>query len=524
MSSLESFNEFFNPPEEATSDYAGKVNFYSASPNATFYDSSSAADRLNKKTTETYKNTAKPDDNIEVIRADVTATIKTSPVGEGVVRSINENVIGTGLVLNSVIDREYLRLTDEQADALERVIEQNFANFMTDLDSSHDRRFDGYQNVAKAFNGAVLDGDSFLVVLRNRLDHFPYRFSLKFVPAGFCCNPQNKGDTGEITGGIQLGKNDTPSIYHFANIEKTASGKRPDKWTPVTARDRRGLLKVIHWKFDDLGIKIRPTPPLLPIIRILKQITDLTDAELTTAVNQAFLAVATNTEKAVGLKGPSTTEGAVRPGQKNKLEVGPAMHIPLRTNETIELLTPGHPNPNMEPFMVGMIGHISMGTGIPREILMKVFQASYSASRAALEVAKSRWRIARQDAARYMQMIHERLLYDAVLDGTVSAPGFLQDYRVRRAYMGDYRYQWIGTGFPVIDEKKELEGAEIALRNCIKTYQQVTAETNGGDWFRNVDRSMRERARKKELDDKFGPTENANSGDDTPNKEDLDDE
>jgi hypothetical protein len=132
-----------------------------------------------------------------------------------------------------------------------------------------------------------------------------------------------------------------------------------------------------------------------------------------------------------------------------------------------------------------------MSLGLPFEVLMKHFTASYSASRAALLDA---WRFFRMRRAwladMFCQPVFEAWMDEAVATGRIAAPGYFDDPALRQAYLAAH---WLGDAPVQIDPVKEAAAAEKRLGLNLSTLAKETAELNGGVWTDNVRQIAKER-------------------------------
>lgn len=80
---------------------------------------------------------------------------------------------------------------------------------------------------------------------------------------------------------------------------------------------------------------------------------------------------------------------------------------------------------------------------------------------------------------------------EAVARDRVRAPGFWVDPLIRAAWCGA---GWIGPVQGSLDPKKEAEANLLLIDRGIKTHEQVTRETSGGDWEENIEQLARENA------------------------------
>src|SRR5690606_18975305 len=119
----------------------------------------------------------------------------------------------------------------------------------------------------------------------------------------------------------------------------------------------------------------------------------------------------------------------------------------------------------------------------PYEVLVSHFEASYSASRAALETAWQAFSGRRTWVARnFCQPTYEWFLAECVARGILKAPGFFDDPIRRAAWCGAL---WIGPARISLDPTKDAEAAKVWMNLGVKTLEEVTTETTGGDWWRN---------------------------------------
>lgn len=84
----------------------------------------------------------------------------------------------------------------------------------------------------------------------------------------------------------------------------------------------------------------------------------------------------------------------------------------------------------------------------------------------------------------FCQPIYEVWLAEAVARGRINAPGFFTDPLIRAAWCGA---RWIGPVQGSLDPLKEVKAAVLQIQHGIKTHEQITRETGGGDWNENVE-------------------------------------
>ena len=169
----------------------------------------------------------------------------------------------------------------------------------------------------------------------------------------------------------------------------------------------------------------------------------------------------------------------------DELDMGPGTCQTLKEDEDIKFGNPNMPVPGFDAFVQTFCKLVGAGMGIPYDVLVKEYNSSYSAARAALLDAWEDIRMRRKWFVEdFCQPVYEIWLAEAVARGRVTAPGFFDDPLVRAAWCGA---QWIGPVQGSIDPLKEAQAAVLQIQRALKTHEQVTREMSGGDWDANVE-------------------------------------
>ena len=141
-------------------------------------------------------------------------------------------------------------------------------------------------------------------------------------------------------------------------------------------------------------------------------------------------------------------------------------------------------------FLRAICEQVGAALEIPADLLLKSFNSSYSASRAALMEAWKAFRMRRKwFVDDFCTPVYEIWLSEAVARGRISAPGFFADPAIRAAYLGA---EWIGPSQGQLDPTKEITAEILAIGEGITTREQATIRLNGGQWDANVDQLTRE--------------------------------
>lgn len=415
------------------------------------------------------------------------------PIATGAINTVVTSVVGDGLVLQSQIDRDALGLTQDQAEQWQRQAEREFAIWARRPDFCSRLNFDEQQALVLR---AVLESGDLLVVRRRRKDPADtYGLKLQFIEADRLSNENRKSNTPSLIDGVELDSDGVPVAYWISTRHPDDMGhgvklewRRYDLGSSVTGQPL--ILHLYHQMRPD---QARGIPYLAPVIDALKQLGDYGDAEVRAAVVSAMFTVfvehenmvADPDEPTIGQAGDGTSADA-----KKELQLGVGAVMDLDPGEKVVFADPKRPNNAFDSFVAAMSRHIGVALELPQELLLKSFTASYSASRAALEMAWQMFRSRRSWLAwKFCQPVYEWVITEAVASGRLSAPGFFTDPIIREAWLGS---EWIGPARIQLDPQKEASADLIDLNMGTKTRQQIIMERTGGSFEQKHQQLVRE--------------------------------
>ena len=433
--------------------------------------------------------------DLQDLRARSRDHARNTPIATGAVATKVTGVLGAGLTLQASIDSDALGISAEQADHCEREQEREFAIFCKRCDFTRVQEFDELQELI--YRSSIESGDA-LIVRRYRKDAGDaYGTKLQLLEADRLSNPSRVADTERLAGGVEVDKDGAPVSYHISSKHPgNLRGSAAMSWEAVPARTTAGLQAVIH-----LYTRLRPeltrgVPFLAPVIEHLKQIGDYSDAEVTAAVIGAMttLVIETptgeddGTPPAVGEKTANTAD--------NEVELGAGAAISLAPGEKANLIDPSRPNANYDPFWLAFMRQIGVALEIPVELLIKHFTASYSASRAALEMA---WLTFSRDRARFAakvcQVVYGWAMDEAVATGRLARPGWFADPGIREAWLGA---EWIGPRRFSLNPQQEAGADKLDWEMGTKTGEQICIERTGGEIEKKIAQRKKEIALSKD--------------------------
>lgn len=434
---------------------------------------------------------------------------RNNPLASGGLDTIVDNVVATGLRVQSKVDTKILGISQEEANAWQTEAERFYYLWADSKDSDVTRYGTFWEQQALVLINTLLSGDIFTIRRFKERPGSIFGTCLQMVEADRCMTPPGKAlPNGNVYGGVEVDGDGEPVRYHFLKDHPgnafLARAVNAGEFVAVNARDASGAELCLHHYVRRRPDQKRGVSVLAPVMEQFKQLGRYTEAELTAAVVSGMFSVFVKTQ-APGLG--SGLAGTI-PGQVGHTQVTPpgtgltrmqsGMIVDLAPGEDVEFANPNRPNTAFDPFTASILKHIGVGLGLPHEVLVKHFTASYSASRAAIMEAWKSFRRRRQWlVSGFCQPTYAWVISEAVARGYLQAPGFFDDPLRRAAWLGA---TWRGAPMGQLDPLKEAKAAKEWLSiPGATTIQNVAAEQFGTDWEDNLDQTGRERTRIAEL-------------------------
>lgn len=432
-----------------------------------------------------------------------------SPIATSAIKTNRTNVIGIGLQLKSRIDRELLRMDQAQADAWQRKVEREFslwANRKDACDATGINDFYSMQQLALA--SWLESGDVFAVIKRRTpTDLMPYSLRIHLVEADRVATPTDstgvssvmlattgRSENGNIIyDGVEVDKSGKIEAYYIRSTYPFELSSQSTEWSRVQAYgERTGLPNILQIMESERPDQYRGVSYLAQVIEPLLQLRRYTESELSAAIVESFFTAFVKTEanandNPFNETGNELSEVSDDP---NEYEMGPGQINIMKPGEDITFADPKRPASGFEAFMRAICEQVGAALEIPSDLLLKSFDSSYSASRAALLEAWKSFKMRREwFVSDFCAPVYEIWMAEAVARGRVSAPGFFNDPSIRAAYLGA---DWIGPSQGQLDPVKEITAEILAVGEGFSTRSQSTIRLNGGQWDANIDQLARE--------------------------------
>lgn len=433
-----------------------------------------------------------------------------APMATSAIKTNRTNVVGVGLRLKSRIDREVLGITPDQAEKWQKDTEREFSLWASDkraCDATGMNNFYGLQQLALV--SWLLSGDCIGVIKQRKTTQLlPYSLRVHLIEADRIATPTGYGlgtsvlyttgknpDNGNtIYDGVEVDKDGMVVAYHIRSTYPFELGApMTTDWARVLAyQEHTGLPNVLHIIDTERPDQYRGVSYLAQVIEPLLQLRRYTESELMSAVIESFFTAFVKTETSTEDMPFNTVneEQEHEPKNPNEYSMGPGQVNVMNPGEDVVFADPKHPNGSFDKFVEAVSSQVGAALEIPEDLLLKKFNSSYSASRAALLEAWKAFKMRREWLADdFCRPLYEIFMSEAVARGRIYAPGFFENPVIRAAYLGS---EWLGPSQGQLDPVKEITAEILACSEGFSTHEQSTIRLNGGQWDGNVEQLQRE--------------------------------
>jgi len=415
----------------------------------------------------------------------------------GALATMRTSIVGAGMTVRPQVDADMLGLSREEASAWQRKVVREFDLWARSVNCDADRQNNFYELQQLAQLSWLMSGDVFALPIYVQRPGSPYGLCVRLIESDRVCTPgqlEDSGlailttDGGKIFSGVEVSAFGEIVAYHIASRHPLSFAQgaiEPLEWTRVEAfGEASGRGNILHLMDHERPEQRRGIPFLAPVMEELKQLARYIHAEQMNAVINSMFTVFIKPTDTTGEFGEGIPKEGRIDDNPYDYEMGSGNIISLRGGEEPYFANPNHTNQAFDAFVSSLCMSIGSALEIPYEILLKRFNSSYTASKAA---SNEFWRVVRMRRRwlidDFCQPIYEEWLTEAIALGRVDAPGYFDDPTVRAAYSNA---EWNGPAPGHLNPLQEINAAVERVRGGFSTRQQETAELNGGDWWENI--------------------------------------
>lgn len=468
--------------------------------------------------------------NLDILRNRSADQAINTPIGAAAINNSAVHVVGTGLTLFPRMKYKLLGMDVYAAREWNKKTAEEFDLWASSKDCDIFRRNNFYDLQSILYISYLTDGDSFSLFRRGLPDNnMPYSLKLQALEGNRVSNPFGRADCriidpysvemiapngNKIISGVEIDEVGAITAYWVSNkvpYDPVDIGKSPE-WIRINAfGEISGNPNVLQISHDERPEQYRGVPYLSPVIKTLKQVSRYTDAELTAAIIRSFFALfftsqnnSSSINDVLGAPPTNNNDAELDPSEPiidvsrydYGLAIGSLNALPKGVD--VKSVNAGSSISVFEPFVGQLINQIAAAIGQPQEVLMKHFNSSYSASRAALLQAWEEFKLRRIWFSRdFCQPVYETWLTEAIAIGRIEAPGFFDDPLTRKAYCNA---EWYGPTMSILDPVKDVTGSGLRKAYGLSTGEREAAEMTGSDFEENIEQLKME----KEMIEKAG--------------------
>jgi lambda family phage portal protein len=434
--------------------------------------------------------------NLDVLRQRSRDAFMGIPLAAGAIETLDTNVIGEGLVPAPNVDGELLGLDPATTTKLNKELALKFGWWADDpRECDWEAKHNFYIQEHIAFQSMLLSGDCPILFPLKPREGTLFDLRLRILEADRIRNPHFTDPTKNIFSGVELDQDGELLAYHIAQRHPLSMMQFTNQstwWKTIRVEPfgaltgRRNMVLLMRPERPE---QRRGVPILSVCLELLKQQGRYVDATVLGAVIQSYFTAFITSE----FPDPTIFDSLLTDEQKKQVtdlnpynvQMGPGVVNFMRPGHSVNFSAPTQPQATFGDFTIAVAKFVGSATGIPYEVLLKQFNASYSASRAAL---LDFWRRVRKYRALmvdgFCQPSYEEWLADAINLGRIdNFKGNFDDPYIRRAMT---RCVWTGNSAGSLDPQKEVAAADMKVKCGFSTTERETMELNGSNWRDNV--------------------------------------
>lgn len=432
---------------------------------------------------------------------------RNSGVAVGAARTLEDNILGSGLRLALRPDYRAMKRTKEWAIAFSNAVESQWHAYYWSHACHAGDWMTGDSQTGLAFRSTVMQGEATALPLW--LDRGDGVFTkMQVVDPDRLSQPDGRPNTHRFKAGIEYDEYGRKLACHF---RKTHPGDhlidQPGwaEWERVPYRTPFGRLRVIHAFEPERSGQTRGKPLLTPVMAEFKNVDQYKQGEIRAALANALVAMVVKSpmtpEQVIELFSREEDPAKAYREARERSEVGLTSGgiLSLFPGDEAQSFIPSRPAAAFGQFLENAYRIVGLPMGLPLELLLRDFsKTNYSSARASLLEA---WRsfLRRRDSFGTQWMdpwfglwAEERAHAGTLGDGSISAQEF---YEFRPFLL---RTRWVGGGRGWIDPLKEALASQARMDADISTLEDECWE-QGKDWREVLEQKAVEKAEKKRL-------------------------
>lgn len=414
-------------------------------------------------------------------------------IGHIAINALTRYVIGQGLSPSSSPERSLLDWTDEEAAEFVRSAEAFFRSLADSRDLDYYRKQTFKRMQIMAFKNILIAGD--VLLHRSYSDRARRYKPYVQVISGTWVQPDGgEQDTKTRTAGVELDEKGREKGYYIAETDAnrfdTLTSRYVSKFNPRTGFEEYDLILLEQQEAN----QIRGIPLLTAVKEDMLLAASFNKSYVTKALVQSLFTAFLESQQ----ENDNTTMNVIRQAGENPEEfdddgitLSSGGFVRLQPGEKVDAVESKVAGVDYATFMKTMLSLISTSIGVPYEMFLQSYNASFSASRATIASAEKGFRIFRDEfAEKFCQPCWEMVVDYGIRTGHIKARGYLENPDVRKAILA---CTWIGPSQVSIDQTKEVTACKTAMEAGIMSKEYAVRSLYGLDYDEVFDRITQER-------------------------------
>lgn len=439
--------------------------------------------------------------DLENLRARSRELALSSSVAVSMFGRLVDNVVGTGIRMQSRPDQETLGVDPEEARVFSRTSERGWERWGPFADVTG--RLTIGQLQALAVRQFLEDGEFFLVRHMVKSARRPYRLCWDIIDPDRVQSPNGVDSNSDpvIRSGVELDDAGAPAAYwiRVGHPGDAQYSRAEYRWRRIPAFDPDGRPNVIHRYQMVRPGQTRGIPVLAPLLALFTDMEELQKATLyRERMAACYAAMITTMDPQLASEAQAAANARVGVnGTEREEELYPGMVAYLEPGQSVTFGTPTGLSQPTENLVRGIVMQLGAALGIPYFLTtLDMRQVNFSSGRTGLLEFWRRVRILQKTVVVDGILIPswKLLLEEMHLAGEFGLI-FYDDEVSRSAWS---RARGVAEGKGMVEPVKEVEASKLAMDTRVSTLADECA-IHGRDWEEVLEQVQREQERADEL-------------------------
>jgi lambda family phage portal protein len=434
---------------------------------------------------------------LPILRARANDLYRNNSIARGAVLTATTSVIGSGVQLQSTMTNEVLseRLgwDEDQISETENILERKWHEYISSYECDANRRMTFHQLETVSFKTFLNSGECFatLPYVLRKGSRFPLKINL--IDPNDVSNPFNMFSNKNLRDGIELDNDGTPIAYHIQTNHNLYELNQEWKRIPAFG-EKTGRKNVLHIFNPDFIGQSRGVPWIAPVIQDIKTLGDFNKNKAIKAAVENLFVGFIKTNRANGIedvfKDEVPRDFSSERDRERDLTLEPGLIQTLDEGEDIGFHNPtANQGSEFMAFNDAMCQYIAIGLGLPKDMVTKVYNASFTASKASrMEAFRYFLTIRNLFVSQFHNPIYQEFVDMLVEMEEIDIPGYFEDEEIRHAVLCA---EWVGESPGQIDPVRETTASILKINNALST-RHAEAIKDGMDFDTNIRKLKRE--------------------------------